>query len=447
MRERSPSSAGRSRAWTSRRTCSDARAKRASTPSARTQPPFPSTTPPSTQRSRSSRTATSTISPQLSAKSLGCCRPRRAVCLHRRPPLLRRPTLVLRSGCRRSTTARRLATGGRGITRSAPGISPEGLRAEIRRHPTPARRFLQCFLDAGFRFEHIEEPAGRDYPYMLALRLQDDRRRNRDDLLQGEELAYVGTDAARPATDRADSGGHCTRRRPRRPPPSPLDSVYHHQAEAWEAASAASTSSSRPGRRSGKTLAFNLPVLDALAREPKQRALYLYPTKALAQDQAARARQRSGCQALRPAIYDGDTETERRWQIRKWANVILTNPDMLHVGSPPPPRPLGRRLPEPPLRRSSTRRTCTAASSARTWPTSCAGCAARRVLRRRAAVPARIGHDREPGRAGRSLLGVDGDRRRGDAAPRAERTVAFWNPPLMTRSSACGRAPWARPRA
>src|SRR6185312_11388568 len=76
---------------------------------------------------------------------------------------------------------------------------------------------------------------------------------------------------------------------------------------------------------------FNLPVLDALAREPKNRALYLYPTKALAQDQF---RTLSGFRIprLKPAIYDGDTPVEHRGQIRRSANVILTNPDMLHVG-------------------------------------------------------------------------------------------------------------------
>src|SRR5207302_1540207 len=61
------------------------------------------------------------------------------------------------------------------------------------------------------------------------------------------------------------------------------------------------------------------------------RALYLYPTKALAQDQA-RSLAELKAPNLRAAIYDGDTPTERRWQIRKWANVILTNPDMLHIG-------------------------------------------------------------------------------------------------------------------
>src|SRR6185295_15682452 len=68
-----------------------------------------------------------------------------------------------------------------------------------------------------------------------------------------------------------------------------------------------------------------------LAREPKNRAVYLYPTKALAQDQL-RGLAELGVPRLRPAIYDGDTPGEQRWQIRKSANVILTNPDMLHVG-------------------------------------------------------------------------------------------------------------------
>ena len=72
-------------------------------------------------------------------------------------------------------------------------------------------------------------------------------------------------------------------------------------------------------------------MLDAIARDPKTRALYLYPTKALAQDQA-RSLAELRLKGLRPAIYDGDTPSERRWQIRKWSNVVLTNPDMLHVG-------------------------------------------------------------------------------------------------------------------
>ncbi len=85
------------------------------------------------------------------------------------------------------------------------------------------------------------------------------------------------------------------------------------------------------GTASGKSLAFSLPVLDQIAREPSARALFLYPTKALAQDQA-RWLAALGLRGLRPAIYDGDTPIERRAHIRRTANAILTNPDMLHVG-------------------------------------------------------------------------------------------------------------------
>src|SRR5262249_48643895 len=110
-----------------------------------------------------------------------------------------------------------------------------------------------------------------------------------------------------------------------------VTTLYRHQAEAWEAARRGANVIVTTGTASGKSLAFNLPVVTAIARDPSIRALYLYPTKALAQDQA-RGLSSLRLRGVQPAIYDGDTESERRWQIRKRANVILTNPDMLHVG-------------------------------------------------------------------------------------------------------------------
>jgi DEAD/DEAH box helicase domain-containing protein len=107
--------------------------------------------------------------------------------------------------------------------------------------------------------------------------------------------------------------------------------LYAHQAETWEAVARGEHVVVTTGTASGKSLAFSLPVLDAIAREPTSRALYLYPTKALAQDQA-RWLASLGLRGLRPAIYDGDTPIERRAHIRRTANAILTNPDMLHVG-------------------------------------------------------------------------------------------------------------------
>ncbi len=113
-------------------------------------------------------------------------------------------------------------------------------------------------------------------------------------------------------------------------PASGIEALYSHQLEALEAA-AGENAIVTSGTASGKSLSFNLPVLDELVRDDGHRALYLYPTKALAQDQA-RKLSALGLPQLRHAIYDGDTPREDRPQIRRRSNLILTNPDMLHVG-------------------------------------------------------------------------------------------------------------------
>ena len=109
-----------------------------------------------------------------------------------------------------------------------------------------------------------------------------------------------------------------------------IEELYSHQVDALEAAADASVIVTS-GTASGKSLSFNLPVLDGLARDPRRRALYLYPTKALAQDQA-RALAALDPPELRHAIYDGDTPREDRPGIRRRSNLVLTNPDMLNVG-------------------------------------------------------------------------------------------------------------------
>jgi DEAD/DEAH box helicase domain-containing protein len=110
-----------------------------------------------------------------------------------------------------------------------------------------------------------------------------------------------------------------------------IEQLYSHQAQALRAAWAGPTIVTT-GTASGKSLCFNLPTLDVLCRDARARALYLYPTKALAQDQARALAAFGLTKRVRPAIYDGDTPREARGQIRKSANVVLTNPDMLHVG-------------------------------------------------------------------------------------------------------------------
>jgi DEAD/DEAH box helicase domain-containing protein len=110
-----------------------------------------------------------------------------------------------------------------------------------------------------------------------------------------------------------------------------MGKLYAHQLEALEAAWRGPVITTT-GTASGKSLCFNLPTLDALLRDGKARALYLYPTKALAQDQARAIAALDLGDRVRPAIYDGDTPREARAQIRRRSNLILTNPDMLHVG-------------------------------------------------------------------------------------------------------------------
>ena len=209
-----------------------------------------------------------------------------------------------------------------------------------------------------------------------------------------------------------------------------IESLYSHQALAWEAATRGEHVVVTTGTASGKSLAFNLPVLAALADEPKRRALYLYPTKALAQDQV-RALDELKVKRVRPAIYDGDTESERRWQIRKWANLILTNPDMLHVGVLPHHDRWGDVL---------SNLSYVVVDEAHVYRGvfgSHVGNVLRR-LRRLARVygaepqfllaSATIGN---PGELANSLTGLDFTVIGEDGAPKAERTVALWNPPLL----------------
>jgi DEAD/DEAH box helicase domain-containing protein len=221
-----------------------------------------------------------------------------------------------------------------------------------------------------------------------------------------------------------------------------LTELYRHQAEAFDAAERGEHIVVSTGTASGKTLAFNLPVLNALAAEPKLRALYLYPTKALAQDQA-RALSAFKLPRLRPAIYDGDTEAERRWQIRKWANVILTNPDMLHVGVLPHHDRWGDVLQN--LR-------YVIVDEAHVYR-GVFGSHVANVLRRLRRAATIYGAEPQfllasatianPDQLVSSLLGVEATVIGEDAAPHAARTVAFWNPPvldeeLQLRASALG---------
>jgi DEAD/DEAH box helicase domain-containing protein len=241
---------------------------------------------------------------------------------------------------------------------------------------------------------------------------------------------------------------HETRRRPQAAATAPLPddlhpavrdalegaagirSLYVHQAEAWER-SADGPVVVTTGTASGKSLCFNLPTLDVLHRDRHARALYLYPTKALAQDQA-RALHALGLPGIRPAIYDGDTPRGERAAIRKRANVILTNPDMLHVGI----------LPNHPAWGDVLANLAVVVVDEAHVYRGVFGSHVANVLRRLRRLASVYGTAprfllasatvANPVQLAEALSGLDDfalvDR---DGSPQAERRIAMWNPPLL----------------
>jgi len=110
-----------------------------------------------------------------------------------------------------------------------------------------------------------------------------------------------------------------------------IEKLYSHQAAALEAVAKGDHTVVVTPTASGKTLCYNLPVVSAMLKEPSSRALYLFPTKALSQDQVAELRDlTAGLQTtLNCQTYDGDTEPGLRQGIRRSGHIVVTNPDML----------------------------------------------------------------------------------------------------------------------
>ncbi|HUZ15154.1 MAG TPA: DEAD/DEAH box helicase [Gaiellaceae bacterium] len=263
-----------------------------------------------------------------------------------------------------------------------------------------------------------------------------------DDVLVGDELAYLAGEPAREARTAPFPEGLNAAVRDalvRRG----IAELYAHQAQTYAAARDGNVIVTT-GTASGKTLAFNLPVLDALAADRHARALYLYPTKALAQDQA-RSLAALGVPGVRAGIYDGDTPVQQRREIRGSANLLLTNPDMLHIGILPRHDLWGDFLHN--LR-------FVVVDEAHVYR-GVFGSHVANVLRRLRRL-ARI-YGAEPrfllasatianaGELAGALTGEEATVVEGDAAPRAARTIALWNPPLLDaeagiRASALGEA-------
>jgi DEAD/DEAH box helicase domain-containing protein len=230
-----------------------------------------------------------------------------------------------------------------------------------------------------------------------------------------------------------------------------ITQLYTHQVQAINAVQAGQHVIVVSGTASGKTLCFNLPVLDAILERPTARAIYLYPTKALAQDQV-RALEQLGCAGpgqrrrqtsslpVTVGTYDGDTPQGRRGQLRKAAQIILTNPDMLHLGI----------LPNHPLWGSFFRNLRFVVIDEAHSYRGVFGSQVANVLRRLRRICAVYGSEPQffatsatianPAQHFTSLTSVHGVVIDEDGSPSGPRTFALWNPPFVDKGRAARRS-------
>jgi DEAD/DEAH box helicase domain-containing protein len=210
----------------------------------------------------------------------------------------------------------------------------------------------------------------------------------------------------------------------------PVERFWTHQAEAIDLARSGASVAIATGTASGKSLCFQVPIAEAVSAEVPGTALLLFPTKALAQDQL-RALEALGVPGLVPACYDGDTGAEVRTWARRHASVLLTNPDMLHVGL----------LPHHGRWATFLMRLQYVVVDELHVLRGIFGTHVAHVLRRLRRVCNAYGSDPtfifgsatigEPAALASSLCGKDVVAVTDDGSPRGERLFALWNPPLL----------------
>jgi DEAD/DEAH box helicase domain-containing protein len=215
--------------------------------------------------------------------------------------------------------------------------------------------------------------------------------------------------------------------------------LYTHQVQAIEALRGGLDVVVVTGTASGKSLCYHLPVLERLLAEPEATALYLFPTKALAQDQLkGLTRLATGhpdlLRRLVAGVYDGDTAPATRRKLRESANVILSNPDMLHQGILPAHSKWARFL-------SSLRFVVVDEMHAYRG---IFGSHVANVMRRLARLAAHYGATprfvlcsatiRNPAELAKGLTGREVTVVDDDGAPRGEKHFVFWNPPFSDAS-------------
>jgi DEAD/DEAH box helicase domain-containing protein len=209
-----------------------------------------------------------------------------------------------------------------------------------------------------------------------------------------------------------------------------IGAPWEHQVSAAALAHAGNHVVLATGTASGKSMAYQLPALTALAEDPLATVLYLSPTKALAADQL-RALVRLGLDGVRPATYDGDTPREEREWIRRHSRFVLTNPDMLHHALLPGHARWGaflRHLAYVVIDECHTYRGVFGSHVAH-------------VLRRLRRLAARYGSEPtfilasatsgDPAQAAGRLTGLPVRAVAEDASPRGATTFALWEPPLL----------------
>ncbi len=218
---------------------------------------------------------------------------------------------------------------------------------------------------------------------------------------------------------------------------------YAHQARAIELALRGQHVVVATGTASGKTLCYNVPVLMRLLEDFRNRALYLFPTKALAQDQLRVLRELTDHPALQRVVfatYDGDTPQHMRARLRRTAHIVLTNPDMLHVGILPNHRAWSRFF---------SRLRYVVVDEAHAYRGvfgSHVACVLRRLWRvcalygARPTVVAASATIANPGEHLRRLTGYEFEVVDQDGGPRGERTFVLWNPPCLTPSCEARRS-------
>ena len=223
-----------------------------------------------------------------------------------------------------------------------------------------------------------------------------------------------------------------------------IDGLYPHQREGLRLLGEGRNVIVATGTASGKTLVYDLAFAKAVLEEPKSTALFLFPTKALARDQLRQIRDLRLPQ-IRAAVYDGDTPGPERPLIRRTANLLLTNPDMLHAGILPGHAQWADfflRLSLVVLDEAHTARGVFGSHVAM-------------VLRRLRRLVAHYGGDPRfvlasatignPGELAERLTGLPFEEVAEDRSPRGEKLFCLWNPPMIdeelgTRRSTIGEA-------